>query len=336
MNVLVTGGAGYVGSHAVAALREAGHTPIILDTLEIGNREAVQNEELIVGNTADRDLVTRVIKEFGIKTVMHFAAYTEVGESMTKPMKYYMNNTHATMRLLDAMISCGVNQFIFSSTAATYGQPETSPIAEDIRKEPINVYGHSKLATEEVCVWLSKQTDFRYVAFRYFNACGAHPSGKIGEAHRPESHLIPLILQVPLGQRESIKIFGTDYPTPDGTCIRDYIHVSDLAEAHVRGMEYLQGGGSSASINLGTGHGYSVREIINVARKVTGHAIPAVETERRAGDPPSLVAKADRAAEVLGWKASRSDLNTIVSSAWLWHKNHPNGYITPRPSARLR
>jgi UDP-glucose 4-epimerase len=224
------------------------------------------------------------------------------------------------------MIECGVNKLIFSSTAATYGEPETIPISEDIAKKPINVYGHSKLQIEEACTWLSRQSDFRYVAFRYFNACGAHKSGEIGEDHKPESHLIPIILQVALGQRESIKMFGSDYPTPDGTCVRDYIHVSDLADAHVRGIDYLMNGGDSTAMNLGTGHGYSVREIVEVARKITGHPIPAIEAPRRAGDPPTLVAKADRAHEKLSWKPCQSDLESIIGSAWAWHKAHPKGY----------
>lgn len=326
MNILVTGGAGYVGSHAVAALKEAGHIPIVIDTLELGHEPAVQGAELIVGDVSDRDLVTRVLGEFSIEAVMHFAAYAEVGESMDEPMKYYRNNTLASLRLLDAMLDCDVKTFIFSSTAATYGEPTEVPIAEDVDKHPINVYGHSKLQTEEACRWLAERAGLRYVAFRYFNACGAHRSGEIGEAHNPESHLIPLVLQVPLGQREHIKMFGSDYPTPDGTCVRDYIHVMDLAEAHVKGVEYLKSGGKSTSMNLGTGKGYSVREIIEVARKVTDHPIPAEEAQRRPGDPPELVARVDRAKELLGWEAQHSDLVTIISSAWDWHKDHPAGY----------
>jgi UDP-glucose 4-epimerase len=326
MNVLVTGGAGYVGSHAVAALQEAGHTPIVLDTLELGHKEAVRGAELVVGDVADGELIEKVLGKFEIECVMHFAAYAEVGESMVEPMKYYANNTLATLSLLNSMFECGVKKFIFSSTAATYGEPEVVPIAEDIAKTPINVYGHSKLQTEEACAWLSRQTDFRYAAFRYFNACGAHRSGEIGEAHQPESHLIPLVLQVPLGQRAAIKIFGSDYATPDGTCVRDYIHVSDLASAHVMGIDYLMRGGDSTAMNLGTGHGYSVKEIIETAREVTGHAIPAEEADRRAGDPPTLVAKADRARELLGWAPRESDLKTIIASAWNWHKSHPGGY----------
>ncbi|MBN2711475.1 MAG: UDP-glucose 4-epimerase GalE [Planctomycetes bacterium] len=328
MNVLVAGGAGYVGSHAVAALQESGHTPIVLDTLELGHREACRDAELVVGDTADYDLVTHVLKEFEIDTVMHFAAYSRVGESMEEPLKYYINNVVGTLKLIQAMMDTGVKRFIFSSTAATYGEPEKMPIEESITKCPINVYGHSKLEVEEACQWLSKTSDFKYVAFRYFNACGAHKSGEVGEDHEVETHLIPLILQVPMGKREAISIFGTDYDTPDGTCIRDYIHVSDLADAHVRGIDYLVKGGESGAMNLGTGSGYSVRQIIDAARKVTGQEIKAVEAPRRAGDPSELVARADKANNALGWKPVQSDLETIIGSAWLWHKNHPNGYAS--------
>lgn len=326
MNVLVTGGAGYVGSHAVAALAEAGHSPVVIDTLELGHRAALRGAELVLGDVADEPLVRKVLQEFSVECVMHFAAYAEVGESMSHPVKYYANNTLATLHLLRAMSACGVRKFIFSSTAATYGEPDTVPISEDVSKQPINVYGHSKLQTEEQCAWLSRQSDFRYVALRYFNACGAHRSGEIGEDHRPESHLIPLVLQVPLGKRKAIKVFGSDYPTPDGTCVRDYIHVSDLASAHVKAMEYLLGGGESRAMNLGTGAGYSVRQIIETARKVTGREIAEEEAPRRPGDPPTLVAAADRAREVLGWRPVESDLETIIASAWQWHSRNPDGY----------
>jgi len=326
MRVLVTGGAGYVGSHAVQALIESGHTAIVLDTLECGHKEAVLDAELIVGNVNDTKLVTGILNERKIDCVMHFAASAEVGESMENPMKYYLNNTASTLSLLSSMISCGVYHFIFSSTAATYGEPNITPIPEDLQKQPVNVYGHSKLQTEEQCAWLSKLTKFRYIAFRYFNACGAHPTKPIGEAHQPESHLIPIVLQVPLGKRESVKIMGTDYSTHDGTCIRDYIHVCDLANAHVIGMEYLINGGKSDAFNLGTCQGYSVREIIETARQVTGLPIRADDAPRRAGDPPFLVAKSDKAKSVLGWSPRCSDLKTILSTAWKWHREHPNGF----------
>lgn len=326
MNVLVTGGAGYIGSHAVMALAEAGHTPIVLDSLEKGHPESVAEAELIHGNVMDHDLVSRVCQQFDIDAVMHFAAFIEVGESMAEPMKYFSNNTMAVMSLLKTIQENGVKFFIFSSTAAVYGQPQHVPITESEPKQPINVYGHSKLMVEQTCEWLSKLTDFRYSALRYFNACGAHPSARIGEAHKPESHLIPLILQVPLGQRKAISIYGDDYDTPDGTCIRDYIHVWDLALAHVKAMEYLANGGESSAFNLGTGNSYSVKEIIDCARKVTGHAIPSDTMPRRPGDPARLVADPSRAQETLGWKATMSGIDEIVDSAWRWHSSHPHGY----------
>ena len=281
MNVLVAGGAGYIGSHAVVALLEAGHTPIVLDTLENGHAESVPDAELICGNVMDHELVSRVCRQFSIEAVIDFAAYSDIGESMVDPMRYFANNSMAVMSLLKTMHESGVETFIFSSTAAVYGQPERVPIAEDELKKPINVYGHSKVVVEDVCEWLAKLTGFRYVALRYFNACGAHPSGTIGEDHKPESHLIPLILQVPLGKREGISICGEDYDTPDGTCIRDYVHVCDLASAHVKALEHLVRGGESGKFNLGAGRGYSVREIIECARKVTGHAIPAAVVSDR-------------------------------------------------------
>lgn len=257
---------------------------------------------------------------------MHFAAYIEVGESMVDPLRYYINNSMSTLAFIRNLVEGGVKTLIFSSTAAVYGQPEKTPITEDTQKIPVNVYGHSKLLVEEALTWLSRQSDFRYAALRYFNACGAHPSGLIGEDHRPESHLIPLILQVPLGKRERVSIYGEDYDTPDGTCVRDYIHVTDLARAHIRAMEYLSSGGESGSFNLGTGQGYSVREIIDCARRITSHPIPADSVARREGDPPRLVADPSRAKAVLNWQAEASSLESIVASAWKWHSGHPRGY----------
>lgn len=326
MNVLVTGGAGYIGSHIVAALREAGHTPVVIDTLENGFAPAVSGTPLFQGNVTDSELVGRVIREFSVDAVMHFAAYISVNESMSQPMKYYANNTAAALTLLKTMRENGVRRFIFSSTAATYGQPESSPITEEAPQKPINVYGHSKLLVEEACRWLAKLTDFQFVALRYFNACGAHPSGLIGEAHHPEAHLIPLILQVPLEQRRAISVYGEDYPTPDGTCIRDYIHVMDLARAHIKAMEYLVAGGESTAFNLGVGQGYSVQEIISAVRRITGHPIPVEKAERRAGDPAVLVASSEKARKILGWEPVESDLDSIISSAWRWHRDHPHGY----------
>ena len=245
---------------------------------------------------------------------------------MTDPLKYYDNNLYGTMVLLESMVKNGVGKIVFSSTAATYGEPENIPILESDRKEPTNTYGETKLAMEKMMKWVSKAHDLKFVSLRYFNACGADKSGKIGEAHEPETHLIPLILQVPNGRREQINIFGDDYDTPDGTCIRDYIHVTDLAEAHILAVEYLQKGGESDIFNLGNGIGFSVKEVIDTARKVTGHAIPAVISPRRAGDPAQLVASSEKAKKILGWKPEHADLEEIIASAWNWHKNHPFGF----------
>ena len=326
MNVLVCGGAGYVGSHAVMALRDAGHTPIVLDSLEKGHRAAVRGAEVVVGNILDHDRVLRALRQFEIHTVMHFCAYIEVGESMSDPMRYYANNTMGALSLLKSMRDAGVGNFIFSSTAAVYGMPEAVPIPEDAPARPINPYGHSKLLVEEVCRRLARHTDFRYAALRYFNACGASADGLLGEDHRPESHLIPIVLQVPAGKRPAVRIYGRDYPTPDGACVRDYIHVADLARAHVKAMDYLAAGGESGAFNLGTGQGYSVLEIVDMARKVTGHPIPAEDGGRRPGDPPRLVADPSKARRLLGWEAVESDLETIIASAWKWHQAHPDGY----------
>jgi UDP-glucose 4-epimerase len=328
MRVLVTGGAGYVGSHSVRALREAGHEVTVLDSLEKGHSRACAGAELVMGNTADLDLVRAVLTQNRIECVMHFAAYIEVGESMRDPARYYANNTAATAYLLQACCECDVRQFVFSSTCAVYGQPETVPMREDAPRRPLSAYGRSKLLTEEILESLDERGAMRYVALRYFNASGAHPAGDIGEAHSPETHLIPLILQVALGQREAIKIFGTDYPTPDGTCVRDYIHVLDLARAHLAAMEYLAAGGASAAFNVGTGTGYSVREIIEVCREVTGHAIPAQEEARRPGDPPALYADPAAIRAALGWEPTMSDIRSLVASAWAWHQSHPHGFAS--------
>jgi UDP-glucose 4-epimerase len=326
VNVLVTGGAGYIGSHAVKALAEAGHIPVVLDTLEHGHAKAVGDAELILGNVLDHELVARVCRQFAIEAVMHFAAYIEVGESMAVPMKYYANNTMSALSLLKTMQESGIERFVFSSTAAVYGQPDAIPVPEDAPTRPVNVYGHSKLLVEQTCSWLARHTPFRYAALRYFNASGAHADGVIGEDHRPESHLIPLVLRTALGKREAVHIFGDDYDTSDGTCVRDYIHVWDLAKAHIRAMEYLADGGESGAFNLGTGNGYSVMEIVECARRVSGAPIPVKVMPRRAGDPASLVADPGRAERVFGWRAECSDLGSIVGSAWKWQSAHPDGY----------
>ncbi len=326
MNVLVAGGAGYIGSHTVVALQEAGHVPVVLDSLENGHAEAVQDAELIHGNVLDHELVARVCRQFDIEAVMNFAAYIEVGESMRDPMKYYSNNTMAVMSMLKTILDSGIKHFIFSSTAAVYGQPEHVPIPENAQTKPVNVYGHSKLMVEETLSWLADRGKIAYAALRYFNACGAHSSGRIGEDHRPETHLIPLILRTALGQMEYISIFGDDYDTPDGTCIRDYVHVYDIARAHVRALEYLLQGGSSGSFNLGTGSGFSVREVVETARRITGRSIPEKIQPRREGDPATLVADPGRSSQALGWQAEQSSLDNIMATAWAWHSHHPNGY----------
>ncbi|GEM_PF-10452 len=326
MNILVPGGAGYIGSHTVRALQEAGHVPVVLDSLENGHAEAVRDVELIHGNILDNELVERVCRQFSIEAVMNFAAYIEVGESMNDPVKYYTNNTMAVLSLLKTVTECGIGYYVFSSTAAVYGQPDVIPIPEDAPTCPVNVYGHTKLMVEEALSWLAARGKISYAALRYFNACGAHYTGSIGEDHEPESHLIPLVLRVAQGRSEKISIFGDDYDTPDGTCVRDYVHVEDIASAHVKALEYLSRGQPSGAFNLGTGSGYSVRQVVEAARSVTGHSIPAVVLPRRAGDPAMLVASCERANRELGWTAERSSLENIMTTAWRWHSGHPNGF----------
>ena len=327
MTVLVLGGAGYIGSHTVYELIEKGEDVVIVDSLQTGHIEAVHPKaRFYKGDIRDINFLDELFKKEKIDSVIHFAANSLVGESMADPLKYYDNNLYGTMVLLKSMVKNGINKIVFSSTAATYGEPENIPILESDRKEPTNTYGETKLAMEKMMKWVSKAHDLRFVSLRYFNACGAHKSGKIGEAHEPETHLIPLILQVPNGRREQINIFGDDYDTPDGTCIRDYIHVTDLAEAHILAVEYLQQGGESDIFNLGNGVGFSVKEVIDKARKVTGHPIPAVISPRRAGDPAQLVASSEKAKKILGWKPEHYDLEEIIASAWNWHKNHPFGF----------
>lgn len=327
MAILVLGGAGYIGSHTVYALCEAGREVVVVDNLETGHIEAVHPDaKFYQGDIADKPFLTNVFQKENIEAVIHFAAYSLVGESVEKPLKYYENNLCKTRDMLETMVENGVDKIVFSSTAATYGEPERVPILETDRTQPTNPYGETKLAMEKMFHWTGNACGLRYVSLRYFNACGAHVSGKIGEAHNPESHLIPLILQVPNGQREFISIFGNDYPTPDGTCIRDYIHVTDLAEAHILAVDYLLKGGESNIFNLGNGVGFSVREVIETARKVTGRPIAAKEVERRAGDPAQLIASSEKAKRVLGWNPQHDSLEEIISSAWNWHKNHPNGF----------
>ena len=327
MRILVLGGAGYIGSHTASELVKAGHEVVIADNLVTGYRKAIpEGAKFYEGDLRDSDFLDNLFHQEKIDAVIHFAAYSLVGESVTNPLKYYDNNLCGTKVLLEAMVKNNVDKIVFSSTAATYGEPENISILETDRTCPTNPYGETKLAMEKMFKWTAEAHGLRYVSLRYFNACGADESGEIGEAHTPESHLIPLILQVPNGKRETISIYGTDYDTPDGTCIRDYIHVTDLAQAHILAVKYLANGGKSDIFNLGNGVGYSVREVIETARKVTGHPIPATETPRRAGDPARLVASSEKAKKILGWKPVHDSLEEIISSAWNWHKNHPNGY----------
>ncbi|MDO3680731.1 UDP-glucose 4-epimerase GalE [Paenibacillus ehimensis] len=326
MAIMVTGGAGYIGSHTVAELLAKGEEVVIVDNLQQGHREAVLGGKLYVGDIRDADFLDTVFRENDIDAVIHFAASSLVGESMQLPGKYYHNNVYGTLCLLEKMNEYGVKKIVFSSTAATYGEPENVPILETDRTLPTNAYGETKLAMEKMMRWFDTAHGIKYVSLRYFNAAGAHESGRIGEDHSPETHLVPIILQVALGKRAHISIFGDDYATPDGTCIRDYIHVTDLADAHILAVEKLRAGGDSSVYNLGNGKGFSVKEVIDIAREVTGHAIPAVVEARRAGDPAVLVASSERGRTELGWQPKRDSLKQIIASAWAWHQANPNGY----------
>lgn len=327
MRILVLGGAGYIGSHTVYELVDAGYEVIVIDNLLTGFKEAVHPQaKFYEGDIRDKIFLDNILSKEKIDGVIHFAASSQVGESMKNPLKYYNNNLYGTEVLLESMVEHGIDKIVFSSTAATYGEPESIPILETARTLPTNCYGETKLSMEKMFKWISKAHNLRYVSLRYFNACGAHPNGKIGEAHNPETHLIPLVLQVPNGKREYISVFGNDYDTKDGTCVRDYIHVNDLAQAHILAMEYLSKGGESNIFNLGNGVGFTVKEVIETARKVTNHTIPIREEERRAGDPSVLIASSEKARKVLGWKPQYADLETIISTAWKWHVNHPDGY----------
>lgn len=329
--ILVTGGAGYIGSHAVLELQRAGYETMILDNLVYGHQDLVDevlNTKLIVGDTGDRALLDQLFSTHPIEAVMHFAAYAYVGESVTDPAKYYRNNVFGTLTLLEAMLAANVKKFVFSSTCATYGVPETIPIPETCPQNPINPYGMSKLMVERILADFAAAYDLKFVCFRYFNASGADPQGLLGEDHDPETHLIPLLLQTALGMRESVSIFGTDYPTPDGTCLRDYIHVTDLAIAHILGLEHLLQGGESQVFNLGNGNGFSVREVIESTRKITQKEISVVESDRRPGDPPILVGSSEKARKLLGWSPQYADIDKIVSHAWQWHqKRHGTGTV---------
>ncbi|MBD2570870.1 UDP-glucose 4-epimerase GalE [Anabaena lutea] len=321
--ILVTGGAGYIGSHAVLALVKAGYQVVILDNLVYGHRDLVEKVlqvELIEGDIEDRPLLDHLFKTHDVAAVMHFSAYTYVGESVTNPAKYYRNNVVGTLTLLEAMLAASIQKFVFSSTCATYGVPEFIPLTEEHPQHPINPYGTTKLMVEQILSDFDVAYGLKSVRFRYFNAAGADPNGLLGEDHNPESHLIPLVLMTALGKRESISIFGTDYSTSDGTAIRDYIHVSDLADAHILGLEYLLQGGESEVFNLGNGNGFSVREVIAAAQEVTGKIIPVQECDRRPGDSPILIGTSEKAKKVLGWKPQYPDIKDIVAHAWQWHQ----------------
>ncbi len=323
MNVFVTGGAGYIGSICVEQLLNAGHAVTVFDNLSEGHRGAVDKRaRFIQGDFAERELILRSIREAQPEAIIHFAANALVGESMANPGKYFRNNVASGLNLLDAAVACKVPKFVFSSTCATYGPPDKVPMTEDLPQRPINPYGESKLMFEKMLLWYQQIHGLEFVAFRYFNAAGASPD--FGEYHRIETHLIPNVLKVPLGQSDHCEIFGTDYPTPDGTCIRDYIHIIDLADAHILAMAP----GKSGFYNLGNGDGYSVRQVIATCEQITGRKIPVIEKPRRPGDPPRLVAAADKAKKDLGWKPKYPKLDQIVSTAWEWHRRHPNGYAT--------
>ena len=325
MNILVVGGAGYIGSHAARALDSAGHTVSVFDNLELGHRESVPEGSLLVGDLGDPAALERALRERSIDLVMHFAAYASVPESVADPARYYRNNVVGGLNLLDAMRACSVRRMVFSSTCAVYGVPEALPMTEATPTRPINPYGFTKLAFERAMSDYAEAFGLGFIALRYFNACGAASDASIGEDHAPETHLIPIVLQVALGQRESVSVFGSDYPTPDGTCVRDYIHVEDLADAHVRAIDGIEPGRGKI-YNVGTGEGFSVREVIESCRRVTGKPIPAVEKPRRAGDPPALVASSALIRRDLGWSPRFTTIDAIVASAWAWHSRRPNGY----------
>ncbi|GMB01527.1 UDP-glucose 4-epimerase GalE [Pelosinus sp. IPA-1] len=327
MSILVLGGAGYIGSHAVHQLLEKEYKVVVVDNLETGHEQAVPSKAVFYkGDIREKEFLRSVFQKEKIEVVIHFAANSIVGESMTNPIKYFGNNVYGTQVLLEVMNEFGVNKIVFSSTAATYGEPKEVPITEDMPTNPTNAYGETKLTMEKLMKWCDSAYGIKYVSLRYFNVAGARDQGEIGEDHATETHLIPLVLQVPLGKREYITVFGEDYDTEDGTCIRDYIHVEDLIEAHILAMHYLENQGDSNIFNLGSSQGFSVRQIIEAAREVTGHPIPAKIGERRAGDPSTLIASSDKAKKILGWQPKRTLIHQIIADAWKWHQSHPAGY----------
>lgn len=327
MTILVLGGAGYIGSHAVDQLITKGEKVVVVDNLLTGHRKAVHPKATFYeGDVRDKAFLQDVFSKEAIDGILHFAASSLVGESVEKPLKYFSNNVTGMEILLEVMHESNVKKIVFSSTAATYGEPEVVPISETNPTNPTNPYGESKLMMEKMMKWCDGAYGMKYVALRYFNVAGAKQDASIGEDHTPETHLVPIILQVALGQREELKIFGDDYDTPDGTCIRDYVHVEDLIAAHLLALDYLSAGNPSASFNLGSNTGYSVKEMLDAARKVTGKEIPATIAPRRAGDPSRLVASADKARSVLKWNPQLTDIEEIIETAWNWHHTHPNGY----------
>ncbi|WP_172370041.1 UDP-glucose 4-epimerase GalE [Sporosarcina jiandibaonis] len=327
MSILVLGGAGYIGSHAVYQLIDQKFDVIIIDNLQTGNRKAIHPDATFYeGDIRDIKFMRDVFNKESIDSVVHFAANSLVGESMEKPLEYFDNNVYGTQVLLEVMKEFGVKKIVFSSTAATYGEPGTIPITEEVKTNPTNAYGETKLAMEKMMKWCEQAYGIQYVSLRYFNVAGARETAEIGEDHRPETHLVPIILEVALGKRPHITVFGDDYDTPDGTCIRDYVHVEDLINAHLLALDYLNNGGKSDIFNLGSNQGFSVKEMIDAARKVTGKEIPEKSGERRAGDPSTLVASSEKASTVLGWKPTRTSVETIIQDAWNWHVANPNGY----------
>ena len=326
MRVLVTGGAGYIGSHVVLSLLAARHEPIVLDNLVKGHEQALLGGKFVQADTTDGGAVQQIMDREAVEAVIHLAADSLVGESMAHPGKYFRNNIYGGMVLLEAMRACGVKYLVFSSSAAVYGEPVRVPIPEDHPTAPTNPYGFTKLAMENMMSWYTRAHGLRYISLRYFNAAGSEPEGRIGEDHQPETHLIPIVLQAALGLRPEVQLYGTDYPNPDGTCIRDYIHVSDLADAHVLALDALAGGGASAIYNLGNGQGYSNRQVIAMAEAVSGLEIPVKPAPRRAGDPAVLVASSEKIQRELGWKPKYPELEKIVATAWRWHKEHPEGF----------
>ena len=328
MAVLVCGGAGYIGSHTVHQLVTQGEEVVIVDNLQTGHRGALNSKaKFYEGDIRNYEILDKIFIENEIEAVIHFAANSLVGESMQKPLLYFNNNVYGMQVLLESMVKHRVDKIVFSSTAATYGEPERVPILETDRTLPTNTYGETKLTMEKMMKWVSLAEGVRYISLRYFNAAGAIEDGSIGEDHHPETHLIPLILQVPLGKRDHITIFGDDYDTPDGTCLRDYIHVLDLAEAHILALKHLREGGGSDIFNLGSGKGFSVKEMIEAAKKVTGKDIKVEMGERRAGDPAKLIASAEKAHRVLGWTPKFDDVEIIIKTVWTWHSSHPNGFV---------